>query len=156
MRECELIKDRAQAHLVLGFRGLKLEDPDRHVLEMISQLLAGQGGRLFLELRDRQSLAYSVSASNVEGIAPGHFSIYIATAPDKVERARAGILEELERLLSEAPSPEELERAIRYGTGSFAIDSQRKPRPRRPSRPRLDLRPGRGQRRRLPGRARSG
>lgn len=125
LREVELVKDRAQAHLVLGFRGLTLADPDRHALELISQLLAGQGGRLFLELRDRQSLAYTVAATNVEGLAPGHFSIYIATAPDKIARARAGILEELERLVDEAPGPEEIQRAIRYASGGFAIDSQR-------------------------------
>jgi zinc protease len=124
-RESSLLKDRAQAHLVVGFRGLTLDDPDRYTLELISQLLAGQGGRLFLELRDRQSLAYTVSASNVEGLAPGYFSIYIATAPDKMERARAGIFEEIERLISSAPTREELDRAIRFGTGSFAIDSQR-------------------------------
>ena len=110
---------------IVGFRGLALDDPDRHALELISQLLAGQGGRLFLELRDRQSLAYTVSASNVEGLAPGYFSIYIATAPDKMERARAGIFEEVERLLASPPDPEELARAIRFGSGSFAIDSQR-------------------------------
>jgi zinc protease len=125
VRESELRKDRAQAHLVMGFRGLTLDDPDRYTLELISQMLAGQGGRLFLELRDRQSLAYTVSASNVEGIAPGYFSIYIATAPDKIDRARAGINEEIERLLNERPDPKELARAIRYGTGSFAIDAQR-------------------------------
>jgi zinc protease len=125
LRESELIKDRAQAHLVFGFRGLTVADSDRHALELISQMLAGQGGRLFLELRDRQSLAYTVSASNVEGLAPGHFTIYIATAPDKIERARAGILEEIDRLISDAPRPDELERAIRFGTGSFAIGSQR-------------------------------
>ena len=125
VRESSLIKDRAQAHLVVGFRGVTLDDPDRHALALIAQLLAGQGGRLFLELRDRQSLAYTVSASNVEGLAPGYFTIYIATAPDKMDRARAGILEEVDRLLTEPPSEEELQRAIRYGAGSFAIDSQR-------------------------------
>jgi zinc protease len=125
IRETELIKARAQAHLVIGFRGITLDDPDRHALELIAQLLAGQGGRLFLELRDRQSLAYSVSASNVEGLAPGYFSIYIATAPEKVERARAGIFEQIDRLVTKAPSQEELQHAIRFGTGSFAIDSQR-------------------------------
>ncbi len=125
VRESSQIKDRAQAHLVVGFRGVTLDDPDRHGLELISQLLAGQGGRLFLELRDRQSLAYTVSASNVEGLAPGYVSIYIATAPDKLERARAGIFEEVDRLLSAPPDREELARAIRYGSGSFAIDSQR-------------------------------
>jgi zinc protease len=125
IRESELIKDRAQAHLVIGFRGLTLGDPDRFALELISQMLAGQGGRLFLELRDRQSLAYTVSATSIEGLAPGYFALYIATAPEKLDRARAGIFEEIDRLVSVAPSSQELQHAIRYGTGSFAIDSQR-------------------------------
>jgi zinc protease len=125
VRSSELIKDRAQAHLVIGFRGITLGDPDRHALELIAQILAGQGGRLFLELRDRQSLAYTVSASNVEGLAPGYFTIYIATAPEKVERARAGIFEEIDRLITKPPSHEELQHAIRFGTGTFAIGSQR-------------------------------
>lgn len=124
-REASRIKERAQAHLVVGFRGLRLDDPDRHVLELIGQLLAGQGGRLFLELRDRQSLAYSVSASNVEGLAPGYFTLYIATAPDKLARARDGLFEEIEQLRAGPPDPDELARAIRFGTGSFAIDGQR-------------------------------
>ena len=125
IRTVELVKERAQAHLVLGFAGLSVSDPDRHTLEVIAQVLAGQGGRLFLELRDRQSLAYSVSAANVEGVAPGFFSVYIATAPDKIEPARVGILRELERLTSEPPADDELSRAKRYLVGSFAIDSQR-------------------------------
>ncbi|MFO0689228.1 MAG: pitrilysin family protein [Myxococcota bacterium] len=125
IRESTSIKERAQAHLVIGFRGLTLDDPDRHALELISQMLAGQGGRLFLELRDRQGLAYTVSASNVEGLTPGHFTIYIATAPDKLDRARAGIFEEIDRLVRQEPDRESLERAIRYGKGTFAISSQR-------------------------------
>ncbi|HEB90391.1 MAG TPA: insulinase family protein [Deltaproteobacteria bacterium] len=125
IRESELIKNRAQAHLVVGFRGITLADSDRAALELISQMLTGQGGRLFLELRDRQSLAYTVSASNMEGLAPGTFTIYIATAPEKIERARTGIFEEIDRLVSEVPSAKELEHAIRFGTGSFAIGSQR-------------------------------
>ena len=51
----ELRKDRAQAHLVIGFRGLALDDPDREALEVLTQVLSGQSGRLFLELRDRRA-----------------------------------------------------------------------------------------------------
>ncbi len=121
----EEFKDRAQAHMVVGFPGLDLFDPDREALEILSQALAGQGGRLFLELRDRQSLAYSVTAMNVEGVAPGSFSVYIATAPEKLEQAQSGIFEELRRVLDQ-PIPEgELERARRYLIGNHAIDAQR-------------------------------
>jgi zinc protease len=125
IRSAELRKDRAQAHLVIGFRGLTVHDEDRFALEVISQLLAGQGGRLFLELRDRRSLAYAVSAVNIEGLAPGYFALYIATAPEKFEQAKQGLLEELEHLLASPPDDAELERARRYLMGNFAIDRQR-------------------------------
>ena len=118
-------KDRAQSHLVLGFRGLTLDDPDRDALEVLSQVLAGQGGRLFLELRDRQSLAYTVSAMNVESVHPGFFSVYIGTAPEKLDDARAGIRDELMRLLDHAPDEAELDRARSYLIGNHAIDQQR-------------------------------
>jgi zinc protease len=120
-----LKKDRAQAHLVLGFRGLTVADPDRAALDVLSQVLAGQGGRLFLELRDKRSLAYSVSAISVEGLSPGFFSVYMATANDKVDEARQGILDELEKLVDRAPSNEDLGRARRYLRGNLAIDAQR-------------------------------
>jgi zinc protease len=125
IRSAELHKDRNQAHLVIGFRGLTLDDDDRFALEVISQVLAGQGGRLFLELRDRRGLAYTVSAASVEGLAPGSFCLYIATSPEKYEAARRGLLEELERLLEQPPSAAELDRARRYLIGTFAIDQQR-------------------------------
>jgi zinc protease len=125
IRVAELRKPRAQAHLVLGFRGLALDDPDRFALETLGQVLSGQSGRLFLELRDRRSLAYSVTAMNVEGVAPGWFAVYIGTAPEKLDQARAGMLSELERLVQEPPSAAELDGAKRHLIGTFAIDRQR-------------------------------
>jgi zinc protease len=124
-RSAELRKDRAQAHLVIGFRGLALDDPDREALEVLTQVLSGQGGRLFLDLRDKRSLAYSVSALNVEGVAPGFFGVYIATAPDKLEEARCGLTEQLEAVLAAPLADAELDRARRYLIGNFAIDQQR-------------------------------
>ncbi len=50
---------RAQAHVVLGFQGLTLFDPDRYALEVLSSVLSGMGGRLFTELRDKRSMAYT-------------------------------------------------------------------------------------------------
>ena len=125
IRRAELRKAREQAHLVIGFRGLTVGDEDRFALELISQLLAGQGGQLFLELRDRRSLAYAVNASGMEGLAPGWFATYIATSPERLEEARSGLLEELAKVVSEPPEPEDLERARRNLIGNFAIDQQR-------------------------------
>jgi len=125
IRVAEEYKDRAQAHLVIGFRGLTVEDEDRETLEVIAQILGGQGGRLFSELRDRQGLAYSVSALNVEGVAAGFFSTHVATAPEKFEDAKRGMLEELEQITEAPPGDDELLRAQRFLVGNFAIEQQR-------------------------------
>jgi zinc protease len=125
IRRAELRKDREQAHCVIGVRGVSVDDEDRYALEVITQLLAGQGGRLFLELRDRRGLAYAVDAMSVEGLDPGWFAVQIGTAPQHLEEARAGLLRELERLTLAEPPEGELARARRHLTGSFAIDQQR-------------------------------
>lgn len=121
----ELRKEREQAHLVIGFRGLTVRDDDRFALEVIAQLLAGQGGRLFLELRDRKGLAYAVNAANVEAFAPGFFAVYIGTAPEKLEEAERSMNAELARLLEAPPAEDELLRAKRHLAGNFEIDLQR-------------------------------
>ncbi len=117
---------RQQAHLVVGFPGTTLAHPDRYALELVATVLSGQGGRLFVELRDRQSLAYSVSAFSVEGIARGHFAVYLSCSPDKLSAARAGISLELARLAEHAVPAEELARARRYLVGSHELALQRR------------------------------
>ena len=62
---------------------------------------------------------------DVEGLAPGFFVVSIATAPEKLEEAQAGILAELRRTVDAAPQSGELERARAFLLGSFAIERQR-------------------------------
>ena len=66
-----------------------------------------------------------MNASSVEGLAPGYFITYIATAPERLDEARSGLVTELERLIDKAPPEGELDRARRYLIGNFAIDQQR-------------------------------
>ncbi len=116
---------REQAHLVLGYRGLSLADPRRFALEVLSAALGGQGGRLFVQLRDRQSLAYSVSSFSVEGIDPGYFAVYMGTAPSKVPEALAGIRNQLAALTDTTITPAELDRARLHLIGAQAIGLQK-------------------------------
>ncbi len=125
LREVALEKKKAQAHVVYGFLALTIADPDLPALEVMTQILSGQGGRLFLELRDKQSLAYSVTAFDLEGVDPGIWGVYIAGEPAKLGEMRSGIERELERIVN-APIPdEELARAKAYLIGSQAVSLQR-------------------------------
>ena len=117
--------DKEQAHLLLGFPGARVTDEDRHALEMIAAILGGQSGRLFLDLRDRQGLAYSVTAWSQEAVDPGFFAVYIGTEKSKLRQARAGMHHHLERICQERVPDEEIDRAARYLAGAFEIGLQR-------------------------------
>lgn len=124
-RQDKRVLSRAQAHLVLGFQGARVSDPWRHSLEVLSTLLSGQGGRLFIELRDKRSMAYSVSSFSVEGVDPGYFAVYMGTSPEKLEAALAGIRTELARVRDEPVPEEELARAKQHLIGTHEIGLQR-------------------------------
>jgi zinc protease len=122
----EYLDSGDQAHLVLGFPGATVAGGDRFALEVIGALLGGQSGRLFLELRERQGLAYQVAVHVTEGIDPGYLAIHVACAPDKLERVHAVIRAELDRLLDGGVSAEELERARNYVIGAHEVAMQRR------------------------------
>ncbi len=118
------VKDKAQTNIGIGFIGPTLKDRDRYALSVLTEILSGQGGRLFVELRDKKSLAYSVSAFSRMGMDPGVFAVYIGTAPEKKETAIEEILKELERLTKEKVSEDELRRAKRSLVGNYEIGLQ--------------------------------
>ncbi|RMH41381.1 MAG: insulinase family protein [Deltaproteobacteria bacterium] len=118
--------DRQQAHMVVGFPGTTVDDPDRYALDVLTTILSGQGGRLFVELRDRRGLAYRVGATSFEGVDPGYVAIYIACSPQKIEQAYEAIRSELRRIVHDKVSDDELRRAQRYLVGAHEIALQRR------------------------------
>ena len=124
MRQRHKAMDKQQAHIVLGFPGVTLVNPDRYPLKVLEAILSRQGGRLFYELREQRALAYSVTAFGVEGLAPGVVGVYVGTDPNKVEEATIAARAELTRIREELVSPTELEQAQKYLTGSFEISLQ--------------------------------
>ena len=119
-------KDKEQSHVIVGWQGINITDPDRYVLHVIQAIMAGQGGRLFIELRDKNSLAYSVSPIRMESLECGYFGGYIACSPDKVEKAIKMFHAEFEKIRNVSVPQAELERAQRYLIGQNDIGLQRK------------------------------
>lgn len=118
--------EKEQSHIVVGYPGLKLDDNKKYALEIIQSILSGQGGRLFIELRDKNSLAYSVSPINMYGIECGYFGGYIGCSPEKSAKAIQMLKAEFKKLVDESVSPVELARAQRYLIGRHDIDLQKK------------------------------
>ena len=117
--------DKEQSHIITGVKGLTFTDKSRYTLELIQSILSGQGGRLFMELRDKASLAYTVAPLRMEGIDTGYFGAYIGCSPEKGKKAISMLKQELQRLADEPVGEKELERSKRYLIGRHDIDLQK-------------------------------
>jgi len=117
-------RDKAQTAIALAFPAPSRTDDSRFAASMIATVASGLGGRFFDELRDRQSLAYTVQAAVSEKRLAGMFLSYIATSPEKEGVARDGLLAEFAKLREQAVTPEELDRAKEYVVGAHAISQE--------------------------------
>jgi zinc protease len=102
--------DANQAHIYRAWLTPPITHPDYEPLMVLNTLL-GAGGlssRLFLELRDKQGLAYNVRSS-LEGYQHrGSFTLYIGTEPSNVQKCLAGFQQEIDKLLNVPVSDDEL------------------------------------------------
>ena len=117
-------REKAQTALALLFPGPSRRDDARYAMGMIAGVASGLGGRFFDELRDKQSLGYTVQAFASERSLAGAFVAYIATSPEKEEIARRGLLAEFGKLRDAPVTPKELEQAQTYAVGTHAIRQQ--------------------------------
>jgi zinc protease len=117
-------RDKKQAVLVVGYRGLTIHDADRYALELVQEACSDLGSRLFLRVRERLGLAYYVGAQNVVGLAPEYFAFYAGTAPEKASLVETELLNEAELLRSEGLTAEELKRAKAKVIGQRKIARQ--------------------------------
>ncbi|HSR35679.1 MAG TPA: insulinase family protein, partial [Desulfurivibrionaceae bacterium] len=123
-RLVKIPRDKEQLHIIVGFLGTTLTNPDRYGLEVLDTVLSGQSGRLFTELRDKQSLAYSLSSFSLFGTDTGSFGIYIGTSPDKREEAVGAIWRELYRIRENEISPDELAKAKNVLVSNYLLGLQ--------------------------------
>jgi len=112
-----------QDPVLMGFLGPGIGDPDYAPGKIMSPVLDGSvSGRLFIELREEQGLAYSLGMVNPARRNPASFVAYIATSEHAVERAESGLRQEIERFRADGPSEAEVARAKAYVLGNLAMD----------------------------------
>ena len=112
-----------QAQILVGFTGPSVADADYAAVKVLGAVLGGgMSGRFFVELRDKQGLAYSLGTINPSRAGPSFIVGYMGTTPASAEPAEAGMLREIERIRNEPPTAEELARAKAYLQGTLAMD----------------------------------
>ncbi|HXC25799.1 MAG TPA: pitrilysin family protein [Gemmatimonadaceae bacterium] len=118
-------RDKAQTALVLAFPSPSRPSDQRFAAHVLSTIASGLGGRFFDELRDRQSLAYTVHSFASEHRFAGAFISYIATSPERESAARDGLLNEFAKLRREPVTAQELAQSKRYILGMHDIRQER-------------------------------
>jgi predicted Zn-dependent peptidase len=112
----------SQGNLCLGMPGVPRDDPDRWALDLLGAILGdGMGSRLFLELRERRSLVYDVSTFSASYADAGTFGVHAGFDPEDADKVVAAILEELDRISTDAVRPDELDRARAYTRGRLEL-----------------------------------
>jgi len=112
----------AQGNLCLGMPGVARDDPDRWALDLLGAVLGdGMSSRLFLELRERRSLAYDVSTFAATYSDCGTFGVHAGFDPEQASAVIIAIREQLERVIQDPISATELERARAYTRGRLEL-----------------------------------
>ena len=112
-----------QAHIIKGWLVPTYKTEDHAPLMLLNVILGASGlsSRLFCELRDKKGLAYVVRSTYETALSTANFHIYIATEPKNIETALAGFKEEIEKIMTEIISEQELEDAKNNLLGKWAF-----------------------------------
>jgi predicted Zn-dependent peptidase len=120
--DIDIDDDTEQVHLVVGGRSVPRLDADREALDVVNHVLGGGlSSRLFDEIRERRGLAYSVFSGTAAYADSGAWSVYSGTMPEHAGQVHDLILEQLELLVRDGITDDELEIAVGYLTGSYEM-----------------------------------
>ena len=112
--KAELVKEDAQqAQIIQGWLVPTIGSDDYFKIMLLNTILGASGlsSRLFMELREKKGLAYTVRTSYETHQKAAVFSIYIGTEPSNIETSISGFKEEIEKIKRIPVSEEELHNA---------------------------------------------
>lgn len=116
-------KETEQVQVAFGWPSYGHGDPRGAALRVLSTILGGNmSSRLFLEVREKAGLAYSVRASHGPYQDTGVFCIQAGLSRAKVHDAMAIMMREARKLKDKDVTNEELTRAKEYLKGRMMLD----------------------------------
>lgn len=120
----------SQAHILMGYPGIKRSDPDYFPLYVGNYVLGGGGfvSRLTEEVREKRGLVYSVYSYFMPMAEQGPFLIGLQTKKEQADEALKVVNETLTQFMQKGVTDAELKAAKSNITGGFPmrIDSNRK------------------------------
>ncbi len=115
-------RDTEQSHIVFGTEGLTRGDERRFAVTVANHVLGGgMSSRLFREIREDRGLAYAVHAFRMPFLDTGSSAVYVGTTPSQTFEVLKLIRVELDKIMADGITEEELERAKGNIKGSLAL-----------------------------------
>jgi predicted Zn-dependent peptidase len=115
-------KETEQAHLCLGFEGLKIGHEDVYSLIILNNILGGSmSSRLFQEVREQRGLAYSVFSYHSAYQDNGVVTVYGGTGAKQLDVLYETIQETLEKLKQDGITEKELNNSKEQLKGSLML-----------------------------------
>lgn len=107
-----LYKKTDQAHLVVGFRSIKLGHPDRYSAAVLATILGGgMSSRLFVNVREKRGLAYYVRADQESYLDTGTLAAAAGVDLRRIDDALKVILDQFVDVATKKVTERELKRA---------------------------------------------
>ena len=98
--------------MMIGFRGVSINDRETFALDVLSEVLGGgKSSRLYRDIKEQKGLAYSISASNGSFRDDGIFYITANFTPTSLDKLENAIFEEVKNIQKYGITDEELKRA---------------------------------------------
>lgn len=114
-----------QSIIRVVYDGLKRDNKDFYATYLMNYVLGGGSfsSRLYNEIREKRGLAYGVYTYLGTQDHAGFIGGGTATRADRAEETIKILLAEVERMAKDGPTKQELDKAKKYITGSYAISN---------------------------------
>lgn len=116
--------DREQTQIFIGVPTFPLAHKQNTILKLLTTYLSGQSSELFVDVRDRKGLCYSVQPVHFKALEAGYWGIYMASGFDKVEAAQEAIIKLLKHIAQKGLSQTEFKRIKKMIKGQEQINIQ--------------------------------
>ena len=115
-------KKTDQTQVCLGVRAYSLFDKKRYAARLLAVILGGNmSSRLFIKVRERNGMAYSIHTSTDNATDSGYLVTQAGIDHKNLEKVIELILEEYRDLKNKAVSEKELQKAKDYVKGSMSL-----------------------------------
>ncbi|NQU17464.1 MAG: insulinase family protein [Candidatus Saganbacteria bacterium] len=117
--------DLKASWLEISYLATPIESPDYPALKVLANILgSGMSSRLFVEIREKEALVYSIGSFFPSMKQKSNFTIYAVCSPDNLAKVKSMIFTEIKKIKSKKVSQSELQRAQNYLNGKFIISHQ--------------------------------